>query len=275
MRGPLRNRSHSAVFLCYHSIADDGPPFLSLSPELFERQLHLLRRLGFRSGGQADLEELRSGRRPSTRRVFLTFDDGYVDNHAAALPLLQRYGFKAMVFVVPPFVDGGAPLIWPELEEQAHAHPAVMRSMTWRMVEEMHEAGTEFGSHTLSHPRLPGLDEEELRQELLDSRARIKDRLGRCDTLAYPFGDWSPRVQRAAADAGYSFAFTLPIGAQRVATALSIPRVPVDHRDAMPRFLGKLSAPGRSLLLSPLKDGLRIARDRGTSVLLPRRGNRP
>ncbi len=265
--GALLNRSRAATFLCYHSVADGGPPWLSIPSAMFEQHLRALGRLGVRSGGTRDLDELRAGHRLDAPRAFLTFDDGYVDNHAVALPLLRTYGFRPVVFILPTLVDEGGPLAWPEVGDERRTHPDVMTSMTWPMVEEMAEAGAEFGSHTLSHPVLSTLGDEELRQELLDSRSRVRDRLGHCDLLAYPFGAWDARVERAAADAGYRFAFTLPIGAQGTATPLSIPRVPIDHRDRLPRFLAKLSAPGRAVLLSPLKDRLRAVRGRARGLL--------
>lgn len=251
--GPLCNRSRGAVFLCYHSVADHGPPFLSVGEETFEQQLKTLKRLGFRSGGQDDLYRMVRGQRVDGRLVFLTFDDGYVDNYAAARPLLDAHGFRALIFILPPRVDGGDALAWPRVERHLAAYPDVMRSMTWPMVESMAEAGHEFGSHTLSHPMLTELGEEELRQELFDSRARIKERLGRCDSIAYPFGDWAGRVAEAAADAGYSYGFTVPERSQLSADRLTIPRISVDQRDRESRFRRKLGAAYRTLSLSPCK----------------------
>jgi peptidoglycan/xylan/chitin deacetylase (PgdA/CDA1 family) len=252
-RGPLCNRSRAAVFLCYHSVADHGPPFTSIQQVAFEQQLRTLRRLGFRSGGQNDLEQMARGQRVDGRLVFLTFDDGYIDNHATAQPLLDAHGFRALFFVLPPRVDQGDVLQWPRVERRVAAYPEVMRSLTWPMVDSMAEAGHEFGSHTLSHPMLTELGDEELRQELFDSRARLKERVGRCDSIAYPFGVWGRRVAEAAADAGYSYGFTLPYGSQMSADRLTIPRIMVDHRDDGPRFRRKLSAGYRTLYLSPLK----------------------
>jgi peptidoglycan/xylan/chitin deacetylase (PgdA/CDA1 family) len=252
-RGPLCNRSRTAVFLCYHSIADSGPPFTSVAADAFERQLATLRRLGFRSGGHDDLARLARGQGVSGKLVFLTFDDGYLDNYTTAGPLLAAYGFHALIFVLPPRVDSGDVLDWPRVEDRVAAYPHVMRSLTWPMAESMVGHGHEFGSHTLSHPALTELGDEELRQELLDSRTRIIERLGRCDSLAYPFGTWSPSVARAAADAGYSYGFTLPDGSQMGADRLSIPRISVDHRDDEARFRRKLSAPYRVLSLSPCR----------------------
>jgi peptidoglycan/xylan/chitin deacetylase (PgdA/CDA1 family) len=115
----------------------------------------------------------------------------------------------------------------------------------------MKEAGFEVGSHTLTHAHLGDLSCEALREELWDSRARIKDRLGSCDTLAYPFGEWTPDVAAAAADCGYRFAFSLPTETgQRNATPLSIPRINVDYRDRGLRLAAKLSPFGRRLYLA-------------------------
>jgi peptidoglycan/xylan/chitin deacetylase (PgdA/CDA1 family) len=255
--GPLRNRSMRALFLCWHSIANEGPEFLSISPELFEAQLRLLRRRGFVSSTSLDLRELADRRRLDARRVFLTFDDGYLDNFTYALPLLRDSGFTAMFFVLPGHLDSGRALDWPAVEANRRRYPEIMRSLDWSMAEAMVEAGCEIGSHTLHHPHLPVIDDDALREELLDSRRRIIDRLGRCDSLAYPFGEWSPRVARAAAAAGYSFAFSLPFAQQLTASYMSIPRVTIDHRDDLRRFSLKISPMGRRLLFSPVRAGHR------------------
>jgi peptidoglycan/xylan/chitin deacetylase (PgdA/CDA1 family) len=247
----LRNRSRQATYLCYHSIAPAGPRYLTISAELFERQLAELRRRGLRSGDLTTLAALATGRRiePS---VFLTFDDGFADNHGAALPLLREYGFGAFVFVLPPLVDDGAALAWPEVAADRQRFPETMRSVDWEMLGEMKEGGFEVGSHTLSHPHLRVLEGEALRQELADSRARIVARLGSCDTLAYPFGEWSQEVAAAARECGYRFAFSLPTAqGQLRACPHSIPRINVDYRDDEHRFGLKLSPLGKRTLLSP------------------------
>lgn len=262
----LRNRSSRARFFCYHSIAPAGPKYLTISAELFERQLATMKRRGLRSGSRSELDALAAGI-GGDPLVFLTFDDGFLDNHSTALPLLHAYGFGAFVFVLPPLVDSGAPLAWPEVAAEQGRHPDTMRSVTWPMVEEMAEGGFEVGAHTLTHPHLPHFRGEELRSELADSRARIKERLGRCDTLAYPFGHWSAEVEAAAVECGYSYAFTLPtrIG-QRRAGALIIPRVNIDYRDSGWRFDLKLSGLGRSALLSPT---LNLMRRRSPAPIAP------
>jgi peptidoglycan/xylan/chitin deacetylase (PgdA/CDA1 family) len=246
-------RLRDAAFLGYHSVVEDGPPFLSLRPRTFERQLDVLVRAGFRGGTRADLWRLASGDLPPARLAFLTFDDGFADTVTAALPRMSERGLTGMAFVLPGHLDSAAPLDWPEVAGEASRRPEMMRSMDWAMAGELIEAGWEIGSHTMSHPRLPALSDEALRQELLDSRRRVAEVLGRCEALTYPFGEWDPRVARAAADAGYSFAFSLPLGAQMRSTRMSIPRVTIDDRDSPLRFRAKLSRAGRAALFSPLR----------------------
>jgi len=249
----LGNRSPEALFLCYHSINSRGPDYLTVPPETFERQLAMLRSHGYRSGDLAALRRIRDDGPSIGRHVFLTFDDGYEDNYTNALPLLRRYGFSAWIFVLPPLVRRQAALDWPEVGDDAAAYPEVMRSLSWKMIEEMAEAGLEIGSHGLRHPHLPQLGDDELAEELWQSRQEIKGRLGRCDSFAYPFGEWDDRVSAAAARAGYSFAFTSPAAGQRGVGPLTVPRLPVDARDRRWRFRAKLTPPGRALFFSPVR----------------------
>ena len=259
MSAPLRGRSRKCVFLGYHSVTEDGPPYLALRPRTFERQLDLLRRAGFRSGTAATLRRIATGERLSGRYAFLTFDDGFADTVTTALALMSERALTGMAFVLPGHLDSGAPLDWPEVAGEAARRPALMRSMDWSMLEALVEAGWDVGSHTMSHPRLTDLGDEALAEELLDSRRTIEARLGRCELFAYPFGAWDERVARAVAAAGYSFAFTLPFGGQATSTRMSIPRVTIDDRDTPWRFRAKLSGAGRSALFSPLRPMVRRA----------------
>jgi peptidoglycan/xylan/chitin deacetylase (PgdA/CDA1 family) len=103
---------------------------------------------------------------------------------------------------VTSFVESGGPLRWPGLEQPEE-------SLGWSELELLREAGWEVGSHTVTHPLLPDLDDAELERELVDSSATIRRRLGSCETLAYPYGRADERTSAAAARAGYLAAFTL------------------------------------------------------------------
>jgi peptidoglycan/xylan/chitin deacetylase (PgdA/CDA1 family) len=91
--------------------------------------------------------------------------------------------------------------------------PGVQDFMTWNDVRALSTAGFDLGSHTVTHPILSNVEPEQLRDELVGSRAVIEAQTGlRCTALAYPNGrsrDFANNVVAATAKAGYDFAFTV------------------------------------------------------------------
>ena len=87
--------------------------------------------------------------------------------------------------------------------------PAEYAAITWDQVREMSQAGIELGSHTVTHPILPNVDDEQLRHELVDSKNKLEHELGRPVTLfCYPNGSYDERVEAAVREAGYKVAVT-------------------------------------------------------------------
>lgn len=111
------------------------------------------------------------------------------------------------------------------------------RTMTWEQIEELHARGIRIGSHTLSHPILTSVPADAARMELAESRRRIEAGLGAsCVMFAYPNGNHDDATVLAAAEAGYTLAFTTKRGLwTRQADLLRVPRVNV--------FEGKLTGP--------------------------------
>jgi peptidoglycan/xylan/chitin deacetylase (PgdA/CDA1 family) len=61
--------------------------------------------------------------------------------------------------------------------------------LTWDEVEEMAKNGVAFGSHTVHHPTLIGLPLEQARQEIIDSKRRIEEKLDQpANSFSYPDG---------------------------------------------------------------------------------------
>jgi peptidoglycan/xylan/chitin deacetylase (PgdA/CDA1 family) len=70
--------------------------------------------------------------------------------------------------------------------------------------------GFEVGFHTLRHPFLPVLPNEELDRAMIEGREALGRIVGApLETLAYPHGGYDHRVADAARRAGYRAAFTL------------------------------------------------------------------
>ena len=133
--------------------------------------------------------------------VGITFDDGYEDFLSAALPTLERLGFSATVFVVAGML--GKENTW----EHRGGPRLPLRLLDANGVREISERGIEVGSHTVTHPRLPGLDPETLVHEISDSRQRLGEIVGApVEGFCYPYGNLDDPAIRAARRAGYLYA---------------------------------------------------------------------
>lgn len=129
------------------------------------------------------------------RIAALTFDDGYADNLEHGVAALAEAGAVGTVYAVVSQIGMGA------------ADGA--RMLTPGELRELHALGWEIGSHTLSHPRLPELDEAAQRRELVESKARLEDLLGApVRSLSYPYGLYSQAMLRIVEEAGYDNAVT-------------------------------------------------------------------
>jgi peptidoglycan/xylan/chitin deacetylase (PgdA/CDA1 family) len=84
------------------------------------------------------------------------------------------------------------------------SRPAWDGLMSWDELRALSRAGHEVGSHTLSHPLLPGVDAAQLEREVAGSRDRIRSELGApCESFCYPNGDQDAPVVEAVRRAGY------------------------------------------------------------------------
>lgn len=190
----------SSPILMYHSVSAEPPRTtkrLAVSPSTLRDQLAWLTDHGFVGMTFFDAAEaLRHAALPD-RTVVLTFDDGYADFATEALPLLQRFGYPATLFVTTGWVaDAGANSAGRPLD----------RTLRWGQIREISEAGIEIGAHGHSHAALDGLSDTDLRDELTCSRALLEDCIGTSvPGVAYPFGYSTPRVRRAAEAAGYRY----------------------------------------------------------------------
>jgi peptidoglycan/xylan/chitin deacetylase (PgdA/CDA1 family) len=227
-----------AIVLCYHALSPTWDADLSTTPERFERQLALLRARGFRG---ATFTQAVCGQPPG-RVLAVTFDDAYRSVFELARPILDRFGLAATVFVPTDYIGADGPPRWPGVDRWVGGtHERELTPMSWEQLRALAEAGWEIGSHTGSHPRLTGLDDQDLEDELVRSKAACEEHLGApCTSLAYPYGDVDARVAQATGRAGYRAAATLP-HRLRSGDALRWPRIGIYRVDNELRFRLKVS----------------------------------
>jgi peptidoglycan/xylan/chitin deacetylase (PgdA/CDA1 family) len=191
------------VVLCYHAVSSSWPASVAMPESLLKSQLAFFKRRGYIGLTFAEAEHARLEGVLPRRSVVVTFDDGFAST-LRARRILDELGFPATVFIVTHFTESGELLRWPGIEmwlESKHAEE--LRPLSWKHLDELVECGWEVGSHTVSHAYLPGLNKADLRSELRLSKTLIEDRLGTCETVAYPYGRANERVAAVAAETGY------------------------------------------------------------------------
>jgi peptidoglycan/xylan/chitin deacetylase (PgdA/CDA1 family) len=81
--------------------------------------------------------------------------------------------------------------------------------MSWDNAREMAAGGIQFGSHTVTHPRLNKLEARAVELEIKDSRRQIEEQLEQSIThFSYPYSSTNPSVYFALRKAGYTHACT-------------------------------------------------------------------
>ena len=132
-------------------------PHLTCPWKLFENHLIWMKRFNIET---ISLQQLYDHKKNNadlpSRSVVLTFDDGYLDNWVFAYPLLKKYGFNAVIYVNPEFVDSantvrknledvwGNNILLEDLETKGF--------LSWKEMEIMESEGViDIQSHSMSH----------------------------------------------------------------------------------------------------------------------------
>lgn len=227
--------------LMYHMVSPHraGAKFngLRVTPERFEAQLAWLKREGWQfftvSQLWAQWDTL------PEKSVALTFDDGYADNLHNALPLLEKYGAKATIYIVVDRHDRD----WSTAKKAHHntgelaREPKLSDDELQRLVA---SGRIEIGSHTLTHINMRTTPADDKRRELAESRRLLQAQTGQAvASFAYPFGIYGEDDVALAREAGYTTAVTtidgIDAGTQRP-DPLQLKRIKVSGKDNMLAF---------------------------------------
>jgi peptidoglycan/xylan/chitin deacetylase (PgdA/CDA1 family) len=201
--------------LMYHKVNDVPENPLSVPVGVFDEQLAQLRELGYSVVGlDAVLDHYAYGAALPPRPVLITFDDGYHDNLDNALDVLRRHGYPAVLFMPIGYLDDEHPL---PHEERLNQRGLLNRTLRWDDLTELERGGIRVESHGISHQPLAALEVDEAAREIVLSKLRLEERLGRpVRAFAYVKGSeahYRPVHLSLLRQAGYEVAFTSVSGA--------------------------------------------------------------
>jgi peptidoglycan/xylan/chitin deacetylase (PgdA/CDA1 family) len=220
----------------YHSIREGNEgrkPYFetNTSVQVFDQHMRFLHENGYRTLSLGKAVEMLAGNGTCEQSVAITFDDGYADFYTHAYPLLREHGFTATVFVLTGLLKAQ--------RMQINGKDC----LTLAEVRELHSQGVNIGSHTISHPELKLLPQDEVENELSTSKRTLEDALGApVKSFAYPFA-FPETDQRFVSslcnlleECGYENGVTTILGtAQPRHNPKLLPRLPINSWDD-PRF---------------------------------------
>jgi len=199
----LVRRSGLSV-LMYHSIANNEV-FFTVKPEIFAKQMKYLKDKNYRVASlKKIIEILKSDNLLPSKTIALTFDDGFKGFYLNAWPILEKYQLPATVFLAVDFIG----------KTMNNSVNIPLEVMNWNQIRQLHKSGlVEFGSHTLSHPKLKELKPDLLMAEINKSKQIIEQQLQvPCDFFAAPKGGYDDISLKAIKKAGYIAAFGIKPG---------------------------------------------------------------
>ena len=196
--------TQSVPILLYHSIDTESAPGFrrcTLSPTRFAEHMDWLAEEEYRPITVSTLvSTLAAGKPLPVRCIVITFDDGFRDFLTGAMPILQRRGFPATLYVVTGYVGKTSAWLRAEGEDDRQL-------LNWDELRTIGDQGIECGAHSHSHPQLDITPAAQAFAEIKRSKFCLEDGIGReVRSFAYPHGYASRTTRGLVKQAGFSSA---------------------------------------------------------------------
>jgi peptidoglycan/xylan/chitin deacetylase (PgdA/CDA1 family) len=188
--------------------------------------------------------------------VAITFDDGYRDNLTNAAHVLRALRLTATCFICTGRMGG----VMDPCEDSAAG-----ALMTWNEARELAASGIDIGAHTMTHPHLSQLCEEDQRREIAESASMIAEQFGyNPEAFAYPYGssaDYNAASIRLVREAGFRYAVSNRYGVNPPGSdRWTLRRIWIDTTDTLDTFQAKVTGQLDALALLDSAPGIALRR---------------
>lgn len=209
------------LILLYHKIKEIDPgSTLCVAPTDFQRHIkHLLEN----SFSIVPFYDIINKPFSETKRVVITFDDGYKDNYLNAYPILTELKIPATIFIVVGLI--GQKSIW----DEKNGWPSD-ELLTWIEVEDMSRNGITIGSHSRNHYHLTKMGWlVDIWCEIHHSKKITEERIHKKVLFfSYPFGRSNILIRQMVRMAGYAAACGTDLPDGRAADIYKLPRLEIN-----------------------------------------------
>jgi peptidoglycan/xylan/chitin deacetylase (PgdA/CDA1 family) len=238
--GDHRAPREPVPILMYHVIgyakASTPNAELWVSPSTFAAQMRGLARAGYHGITLQRAYDAwhRHAELPS-KPIVVSFDDGYYGQYRNARPTLHRLG-------------------WPGVLNLKLGNLADMGGA--RNIKRMMAEGWEIDDHTITHPDLTTVSDQQLTYEIATSRKRFRRLFGSpANFFCYPAGRFDARVVAEVRRAGYLGATTTQFGYARPRDRFTLARVRVNRSDGVAGVLRNVRTLGAHPDAAPVAQG--------------------
>lgn len=204
------------VVLNYHDIQPNGGTYAK-SKEAFEKDLQFIKENGFNPVSPTIFLNFLEGKATLPEKpVLITFDDGLKGIYQYAYPLLQKYGYQAILFIIVSRIGNNPDyLTWKEIYELQSSRVFSIESHTFNSHFFVDD---ENGRHAalVSYLLLPDgsiESNEQYKKRILDdlskSKEMIEEKLDKkVHFLSIPFGIGNQSLNVLLKEAGFKGSFT-------------------------------------------------------------------
>ncbi|MHC4870590.1 MAG: glycosyltransferase [Planctomycetota bacterium] len=233
---PLKLMPGEIRILTYHRVREcDIEDRLSVSTTEFTRQLSFIERTGIPIYNlTAALRLQEDGNLPNGAFV-VTFDDGYSDMLTDALPVLNEFNAVGTLYLPAKLIESNGMI-------ERYKDDNSSRLLSWKECAKLADSGWEIGSHSMTHPALPDLSDDQLLYEINESKILIEQQLEvKVNSFAFPSGKLSRESFAVLRESGYTSAVTVWPGSNTSeADRFVLSRTEISGDDTFADFVVKL-----------------------------------
>lgn len=226
------------VLMYHHVMPKTG--FITVALENFRDQMEMIKNEGWHTLSSEEFLNFKKGVYiPPQKSLFITFDDGWLDNYIYAYPILKVLGLKATVFIVTDFIqkaplEGNDSLSYIKHGEASQKAVAGEPGAVLNL-EQLKKSSDVFDFHSHSHTHTNRLHNDvDFRKELEESQAFFVQHFGeKSKHLCHPWGYYKPSDEQLIQEAGFELAYTVENGSNtQTDHPMYVKRFTVKDRDA-------------------------------------------
>jgi len=207
----VKTTSVRLPIIAYHHITDKQKNDMTVSPELFTEHMQFLLDNGYHpiTLDRWCTAALHGAKLPS-KPIAITFDDAWKNQYEFAIPILEKFGFKATFFAYTDVIGNKT-------------------TMTWEQISELSEKGNCIGCHSATHCKMTKQFyfeskeqyKERINREIAGAKKLMEEQLGiPIRHFCYPYGFYNTEIFSMLEEAGFVSAVTVNPAANTFFTPL-------------------------------------------------------